>query len=79
MATANCRNFPRNYRSPAINFNCRSRTQLPQFKSDVSIVKRVLTELLNNACKYTPESETIEIHASSTNDGIKLSVLQYGG
>ena len=51
---------------------------LPEFKSDLSIVKRVLTELFNNACKYTPESETIVIHASSTNDGIKLRVCNTG-
>ena len=51
---------------------------LPEFKSDLSIVKRVITELLNNACKYTPESETIVIHAFSTNDGIKLSVCNTG-
>lgn len=51
---------------------------LPQFKSDISIIKRVVTELLNNACKYTPIEESIIIGGSATNEGIKLSVCNTG-
>ena len=51
---------------------------LPEFKSDLSTIKRVLTELINNACKYTPSSETITIAASLSDDGIQLSVSNTG-
>ncbi|MGF1589797.1 MAG: GAF domain-containing protein [Pleurocapsa sp.] len=51
---------------------------LPQFKSDISTIKRTLAELVNNACKYTPPGETITVTASSLNDGIKLSVCNTG-
>ncbi len=51
---------------------------LPQFKSDISTIKRTLTELLNNACKYTPAEETITITASTTDQGIRISVCNTG-
>lgn len=51
---------------------------LPQFKSDVSTIKRSLTELLNNACKYTPAAETISICATTTEQGITISVGNTG-
>ena len=50
----------------------------PQFKSDLSTIKRVLTELINNACKYTPANETITVAASSLENGIQLSVSNTG-
>lgn len=52
--------------------------QLPQFKSDISTIKRTLTELLNNACKYTPAGEIITIAARPVDNGIKLSVSNTG-
>lgn len=52
--------------------------QLPQFKSDISTIKRTLAELLNNACKYTPARETITISARSMDKGIQLSVSNTG-
>lgn len=51
---------------------------LPQFKSDISIVKRILTELINNACKYTPAEETITFSAQAVADGIELQVSNTG-
>ena len=50
----------------------------PQFKSDISTIKRTLSELINNACKYTPAHETITLSAVSTDLGIKLSVCNTG-
>ncbi len=35
--------------------------QLPTLISDHSALRRIIAELLSNACKYTPEGETIEI------------------
>ena len=34
------------------------------FRSDQNIIKRILTELLNNACKYTPTQQTITLSIS---------------
>lgn len=34
-------------------------TDLPRFETDVSYLQRVVTELLHNACKYTPPGERI--------------------
>lgn len=51
---------------------------LPQFKSDVSTIKRALNELLNNACKYTPTNETITISVWSVEQGINFSVCNTG-
>lgn len=36
---------------------------LPPFTSDLSHLERILTELLDNACKYTPAGESITITA----------------
>lgn len=36
-------------------------TELPVFVSDLSILTRILTELLNNAIKYTPSGEQIVV------------------
>ncbi|MBM0745592.1 GAF domain-containing protein (plasmid) [Phormidium sp. CLA17] len=36
---------------------------LPQICSDLDAINRILTELLHNACKYTPPGETITVTA----------------
>ena len=51
---------------------------LPQLKSDVSAIKRILSELLNNACKYTPTEETIAIKAGATEKLIQIYVRNTG-
>ena len=53
-------------------------SDLPQFKSDISIVKRILSELINNACKYTPAEETITLCAQAIDKRIKLQVINTG-
>lgn len=42
---------------------------LPVLSSDVSVLTRILSELLNNACKYTPPGETITISAQAIANG----------
>jgi signal transduction histidine kinase/CheY-like chemotaxis protein len=37
--------------------------QLPRLITDLSCLERILTELVSNACKYTPSGETITIFA----------------
>lgn len=51
---------------------------LPLLKSDVSILERILTELLNNACKYTPAGETIDVVATQKKHDVCLSVRNSG-
>jgi signal transduction histidine kinase len=51
---------------------------LPLFKSDLSSIKRILTELLNNACKYTPPGEEIGITASAGDQQIQLKIHNTG-
>ena len=51
---------------------------LPQLKSDISTVKRILTELLKNACKYTPKEERIVVRARSTVEQIQIGVHNTG-
>ena len=41
--------------------------QLPLLTTDRSYCERILTELLNNACKYTPPGETITVSAQVVN------------
>lgn len=38
--------------------------QLPSLKTNPAILQRILTELLQNACKYTPPGETITVAAT---------------
>ena len=51
---------------------------LPQLMSDITTVERIVTELLNNACKYTPAGETISVVAASVADKIEITVSNTG-
>jgi signal transduction histidine kinase len=43
-------------------------THLPPLKTDPCTLERILTELLHNACKYTPAQGTIALFARCCND-----------
>lgn len=51
---------------------------LPSLVSDLPSLKRILTELLNNACKYTPTGEQITITADAQPNIIQLQVSNSG-
>lgn len=51
---------------------------LPPLVSDVSGLERILAELLNNACKYTPPGETITVSANGEPEGMQLIVSNSG-
>jgi PAS domain S-box-containing protein len=59
-------------------------SELPPLVSDLPIVSRILRELLNNACKYTPAGEHIVVTVqpllgeSSPFGGVQLSVSNSG-
>ncbi|MBW4692984.1 MAG: GAF domain-containing protein [Lyngbya sp. HA4199-MV5] len=79
-------------RSQRQHFETRIAEPLPALTTDYSYLERILNELLHNACKYTPESETIvmaaqaieptsttprsHIQISISNSGVEISADQ---
>jgi PAS domain S-box-containing protein len=51
---------------------------LPNLMSDESSLKRILAELLNNACKYTPPGEKIVVIAEIYDKALQLKVCNSG-
>ena len=53
---------------------------LPELISDLASIERVLAELINNACKYTPPDHSIHIAvvADPASNGVKFSVVNTG-
>lgn len=51
---------------------------LPPIKTNPSIIERILTELLNNACKYTPPGENITVSMELKTETLKLTVANSG-
>jgi PAS domain S-box-containing protein len=51
---------------------------LPPFTTDLSFLERILTELLHNACKYTPARETITVSAQTISTALELRVSNSG-
>ncbi|MGI0488281.1 GAF domain-containing protein [Pantanalinema rosaneae CENA516] len=53
-------------------------TDLPPFITDLSYLRRILTELLHNACKYTPLGERITIAAQAVPAGLEIVISNSG-
>ncbi|MEW5861691.1 MAG: GAF domain-containing sensor histidine kinase, partial [Cyanobacteriota bacterium] len=53
-------------------------SQLPPLVSDSASLERILAELLNNACKYTPPGEKIVLTAEAKSGTLQLSVKNAG-
>jgi PAS domain S-box-containing protein len=51
---------------------------LPILITDESLLTRILTELLHNACKYTPHDQAIVITADTTDQTLQLSISNSG-
>ena len=51
---------------------------LPFLTTDAFCLGRILTELLNNACKYTPAGETITLTAQTNGEIVSISVTNSG-
>ena len=58
--------------------NIHIRSDLPRIETNPDILERVLTELLNNACKYTPQGENIEVSIELNPHTLKLIVANSG-
>lgn len=52
--------------------------ELAPFVSDAAAVGRIVAELLENACKYTPLGEQITVTAHSTEERMELRVINSG-
>ncbi|MBM0744252.1 CHASE2 domain-containing protein [Phormidium sp. CLA17] len=52
--------------------------QLPTLMSDQPSLERVLVELVNNACKYTPSGGHIQVTADSTISHLQLAICNSG-
>lgn len=51
---------------------------LPPLTTDLDCLEKALTELIHNACKYTPAGETIAIVADVTPNSLRLKVQNSG-
>jgi signal transduction histidine kinase len=51
---------------------------LPSITTDFSYLDRILTELLHNACKYTPAEEAIVLFARSSEATVQIGVKNSG-
>ncbi len=52
--------------------------EIPNLIGDSASLRRVITELLDNACKYTPPKEKIAIKAIERGESIQISVINSG-
>ena len=51
---------------------------LPDFTTDLPYLERILTELLHNACKYTPAGETITVSAQAMPTALEIRISNTG-
>ncbi len=47
-------------------------------KTDPTLFERVFLELLNNACKYTPSGDCIEVICTELSDGCEITISNTG-
>ena len=52
--------------------------EISPLQSDITLLERVINELITNACKYTPAEETITVTAEENNNNLYLSVSNSG-
>ncbi|PMB53622.1 ATPase [Fischerella thermalis CCMEE 5201] len=52
--------------------------ELPHLETDITHLERIVTELLSNACKYTPAGESITVTASATEQTVEISISNSG-
>ncbi|MDF0552532.1 PAS domain-containing protein [Kamptonema sp. UHCC 0994] len=53
-------------------------TQIPPLVSDISSLDRLVSELLNNACKYTPPGQQIIVSIRAQPGKVKLKITNFG-
>ncbi|MHC5728377.1 MAG: sensor histidine kinase, partial [Nostoc sp.] len=58
--------------------NLRIDQALPALETDITDFERIVTELLNHACKYTPAGESIRVSAHLTGNAVELNITNSG-
>ncbi len=65
-----------------LHLHLRLHPEIPQITTDAHLLERVLVELLNNACKYTPPGQDITLSLLPTTvagqRGVRLQVINTG-
>ncbi|MDZ7954387.1 GAF domain-containing protein [Nostoc sp. DedQUE09] len=51
---------------------------LPPLETDITDLERIVTELLNHACKYTPAGELISVSAQLIGNAVELNITNSG-
>ncbi|MCC5660690.1 GAF domain-containing protein [Nostoc sp. XA010] len=51
---------------------------LPLLETDITDMERIITELLNHLCKYTPAGESITVSAHLITDAVELNISNSG-
>ncbi len=59
-------------------FQCLWDLQVETLVTDPNLLERVILELLNNACKYTPPHESITLHVNSDENQVRFQVVNTG-
>jgi signal transduction histidine kinase/CHASE2 domain-containing sensor protein len=70
--------FQQRVQSRQLRLRLRLSPQLPRLVSDRSSLERILTELVNNACKYTPPEGEITVTVDAMNDWTQFIVNNSG-
>lgn len=65
-------------RTQSQNFVCDLPATLPTLTCDFTYLGRIIGELLNNACKYTPAGETIQLSVQEGLDHLRIYIRNYG-
>jgi two-component system, sensor histidine kinase and response regulator len=61
-----------------IELHCLPPDTLPTMQLDTALMGRALTNLVENAIKYTPAGGTVSVHAVSSSDHVRLSISDTG-
>ncbi|MEA5604365.1 GAF domain-containing protein [Nostoc sp. UHCC 0252] len=52
--------------------------ELPLLETDITDMERIITELLNHVCKYTPAGESVTVSAYQRGNAIELNISNSG-
>jgi signal transduction histidine kinase len=62
-----------------LNISSRVPSDLPAVRGDPLRLRQVLTNLIDNAVKYSPEGEPVEVRVSAVNGHATIEVVDHGG
>ncbi len=71
-------NFAERMQQQQQRFVLQMATDLPSLTTDIPYLERVLTELIQNACKYTPAGEVITVAAQVTETMMEIGISNSG-